>query len=54
MYTQDEAIPVFDHDWKSLGAVINYDYTLLLARVSAPSLMSWNGHETADTKGFGA
>ncbi|MBW4692434.1 MAG: hypothetical protein KME27_11780 [Lyngbya sp. HA4199-MV5] len=37
-----------------LGAVINYDYTLLSARVSAPSFVCWGERDHADTAGFRA
>ncbi|XGV97264.1 MAG: hypothetical protein ACAF41_31640 [Leptolyngbya sp. BL-A-14] len=39
-------------DGLQLGAVINYGYTLLSAGVPAPSLVCWDGRDTADTKGF--
>ena len=37
-----------------LGAVINYEYTLLAAGVPSPSFVCWDGRDTADTQGFGA
>jgi hypothetical protein len=35
-----------------LGAVINYDYTLLAGRFPAPSLVCGDGRDTADIARF--
>ncbi|MBW4692491.1 MAG: hypothetical protein KME27_12075 [Lyngbya sp. HA4199-MV5] len=46
------ALRFFDGKGFTLGAVINYNYTLLAARVPAPSLVCWDGRDHADSARF--